>query len=211
MHRVANHDFQTGEPVKLTRSTLMRNFQLQRPARYHAEALRRTEHLRSEHLREAAVLIGFIERDSGLNVLFTRRAMHLRHHPGQVSFPGGKKETDDLSVYHTAIRETFEETGIRPDQIEIFGHLPELATISRFAVTPVLAFIDQDYQLTIDKNEVDEAFEVPADYVFSKTNLFTQTFQIKDTAHRIFAIPYQHHFIWGMTAQIIQAMQKQIA
>lgn len=196
--------------MTLTRTALLRHFQLHRPAPYHAESLQRLSSLPSHSLREAAVLIGFVERPSGLHILFTRRSPHLRHHPGQISFPGGKKETEDSSLAAAALRETDEEIGISPQQIEVFGSLPPLPTISRFAVTPILAFIDPDYSLQIEPNEVDEVFEVPADFILNPQNLFSQRFLFRTHLHRIFAIPYQRHFIWGVTAQIIQAMQTQL-
>ncbi|MEF1292176.1 NUDIX hydrolase, partial [Vibrio sp. M260118] len=146
----------------LDKKQLIQQFQMHQTVDYHHGALNRVAHLKQDKLRKASVLIGFIERENGINVLFTRRAKHLKHHPGQVSFPGGKFETSDLTLAETAIRETYEEVGIDRDKIDIFGQMPELVTISQFTVTPFLAFISPDYQTRIDKNEVDEAFEVPA-------------------------------------------------
>ena len=95
--------------------------------------------------------------------------------------------------------------------MNIFGRLPELTTISRFNVTPFIAFVDDGYQSTIDKNEVDYIFEVPATYLFNPDNLYSKKMQINGNTHRIFAINYQRHFIWGVTAQIIQALQSQLS
>ncbi|MBY7787900.1 CoA pyrophosphatase [Vibrio fluvialis] len=194
----------------ISKAELIRGFQLITPVGYHAESLHRVAHLKSLSLRKASVLIGFVERPTGLNVVLTKRAAHLKHHPGQISFPGGKYEESDGTLYQTAMRETREEIGIQEDQIEILGQLPELVTVSKFAVTPVLAFISPDYKTLIDANEVEEVFEVPADFLLDRRQLFSNTFQIKNSRHRVFAIPYKHHFIWGMTAQIIQSLQKHI-
>ncbi|EKO3986790.1 CoA pyrophosphatase [Vibrio fluvialis] len=194
----------------ISKAELIRGFQLITPVGYHAESLHRVAHLKSLSLRKASVLIGFVERPTGLNVVLTKRAAHLKHHPGQISFPGGKYEESDGTLYQTAMRETREEIGIQEDQIEILGQLPELVTVSKFAVTPVLAFISPDYKTLIDANEVEEVFEVPADFLLDRRQLFSNTFQIKNSLHRVFAIPYKHHFIWGMTAQIIQSLQKHI-
>ncbi|EPG0609973.1 CoA pyrophosphatase [Vibrio fluvialis] len=194
----------------ISKAELIRGFQLITPVGYHAESLHRVAHLKSLSLRKASVLIGFVERPAGLNVVLTKRAAHLKHHPGQISFPGGKYEESDGTLYQTAMRETREEIGIQEDQIEILGQLPELVTVSKFAVTPVLAFISPDYKTLIDANEVEEVFEVPADFLLDRRQLFSNTFQIKNSLHRVFAIPYKHHFIWGMTAQIIQSLQKHI-
>ncbi|KJY84895.1 DNA mismatch repair protein MutT [Vibrio galatheae] len=195
---------------ELNKTHLIQRFQLHQTVDYHQEALKRVSHLNQIHLRKASVLVGFVERDNGIHVLFTRRAKHLKHHPGQVSFPGGKFEPSDIDLSHTAVRETYEEVGIEPSQIQIFGQMPELVTISRFTVTPFLAFISPDYQTHIDKNEVDEVFEVPASVILDSAKLHSQQFQVNNFSHRVFGLSYKSHFIWGMTAQIIEAMQKHI-
>ncbi len=197
--------------VPLTKAELIQRFQLHQPVDYHIESTRRFDKYPRHTLRKASVLIGFVEREHGLNIVLTKRAEHLRHHPGQITFPGGKFEESDVNLYNTAIREAEEEVGIRSQDIETFGELPEIVTISRFRVTPIMAFINSDYQATIDPNEVEEVFEVPAEHLLDKDKLYTGVFQVKSQPHRIFAIPYQRHFIWGMTAQIIQALQRHLA
>ncbi len=196
--------------VPNSRHALIQQFQFKQPVAYHSDSLKRLQFLQGEHLRKAAVLIGFVERAQGLHVLFTKRARHLKHHPGQISFPGGKLESYDSTLQATALRETHEEIGISPHLIEIFGQMPELPTISAFNVTPYLAFIDSSYTLNIDYGEVDDVFEVPVDIVLDPRFLNSMTFDINQQSHRVFGINYQNHFIWGMTAQIIQAMQSQI-
>ncbi|WP_038172481.1 CoA pyrophosphatase [Vibrio pacinii] len=195
---------------ELNKSSLIQRFQLHKTVDYHQEAIRRVAHLQPSKLRKASVLIGFVERDNGLHVLFTRRAIHLKHHPGQVSFPGGKYELSDGDLATTALRETYEEVGISQDKIQILGQLPELVTVSKFTVTPFVAFIASDYQTKIDHNEVDQVFEVPANVVLDTQKLHSEQFLINNYCHRVFGLSYQNHFIWGMTAQIIDAMQKQI-
>ena len=111
--------------------------------------------------RDAAVMILLVERANGLHVMFTRRAEHLKHHAGQISFPGGKYETFDASLQHTAIRETEEEIGISIGHNQVLGSIGQYATISGFHVTPYIAIADSIPPLVIDKNEVDYAFEVP--------------------------------------------------
>ncbi len=195
----------------MTRSDLLQQFQLHPPVAYHHHAIARVSHIKPQELRKAAVLIGFVERDNGLNVIFTKRAAHLKHHPSQVSFPGGKYEPYDDDLSSTALRETQEELGIDHHQVTIFGQLPELATISRFTVTPFLAFVRSDYQPHIDHNEVEQLFEVPADVVLDPEQLHSHHFRIRGQHHTVFGFSHDQHFIWGMTAQIIQALQKQFA
>jgi 8-oxo-dGTP pyrophosphatase MutT (NUDIX family) len=195
----------------LDRDTLLKHFSLYSPVNYHCESLPRTAHIDTTHLRQAAVLIGFVERDTGLHVIFTRRAAHLKHHPGQVSFPGGKFESDDLNLCHTALREMEEEVGVGSDKIEVFGQLQSLTTISAFSIQPILAFVKNDYQACIDRNEVAELFEVPAHYLLHPHNLRSHTFNTHHQSHRIFAVSYDNHFIWGATAQIIHSLQRHLS
>lgn len=194
----------------MKKEELLRQFSLNIPANYQPESLLRVAHLDASQLRQAAVLIPCVDRPQGLSVIFTKRASHLKSHPGQISFPGGKYEFFDHSLADTALREAHEEIGLHPSQVSIIGQLPALITISRFNVTPFVAFVEDGYQSLIDKNEVDYIFEVPANYLFNPDNLYSKKMQIKGTAHRIFAINYQRHFIWGVTAQIIQALQSQL-
>lgn len=92
-------------------------------------------------LTAAAVLFPIVLRDSGVTVLLTQRTAHLRDHGGQISFPGGRVEVEDLSPIHTALRETEEEIGLGRERIEIIGFLPEYRTGTGFRVTPVVALV----------------------------------------------------------------------
>jgi 8-oxo-dGTP pyrophosphatase MutT (NUDIX family) len=194
----------------MNRSQLLRNFSLNLPADYHSEGVERCAGLNRSTLRRAGVMVGCVEREHGLNVILIHRAEHLKHHPGQVAFPGGKYEDSDRSIISTAIRETEEEIGIPGKQIRVLGTLPELITVSRFLVTPVIALVSPDYRPRPDKNEVASVFEVPASYLFDIQQLYSQIFRLGSVNHRVFAIPYEEHFIWGVTAQIIQALQIQL-
>ncbi|WP_354623809.1 CoA pyrophosphatase [Psychromonas sp. MME2] len=123
--------------------------------------------------------------------------MHLRHHPGQISFPGGKHEASDNSLLDTALRETEEEIGILQGQVDIFGRLPSLSTISGFTINPYLGFIDSDYQLSIDKQEVRSVFEVPLSYLLDSKNFHKQHLVANKQRHYTFCIRYQNRLIWG--------------
>ncbi|MFV0577026.1 MAG: CoA pyrophosphatase [Vibrio sp.] len=194
----------------MNRQELIQQFSLYLPQGYQAESLIRVAHLEQENLRKAAVLIPCVDRPEGLSVILTKRALHLKNHPGQISFPGGKFEQSDIDLANTALREAQEEIGLSPSKVKLIGQLPPLTTISKFSVTPFISIVDADYQTRIDTNEVDCLFEVPASYLFNPSNLYTKKIKVKGISHRIFAINYQQHFIWGVTAQIIQALQKQI-
>lgn len=111
----------------MTKSEFLSRFQLQQTEDYHKETKLRTEHIDRGSLREASVLIGLVEREAKLHVILTKRASHLKHHPGQISFPGGKVEPSDLSPTFTALRETEEEIGISSQHISVIGYLPSLS------------------------------------------------------------------------------------
>ena len=98
-------------------------------------------------LTPAAVLFPIVLRDGGQTVLLTQRTAHLRDHAGQISFPGGRVEAEDLSPSHTALRETEEEIGLPRERIEILGFLPEYRTGTGFRVTPVVALVQPPFDL----------------------------------------------------------------
>ncbi|WP_394151864.1 CoA pyrophosphatase [Vibrio maritimus] len=194
----------------MTKTDFLARFQLLQTKDYHKDTKQRTASVDRRSLREASVLIGLVERENRLHVILTKRASHLKHHPGQISFPGGKVEPTDDSPAFTAIRETEEEIGVTHDHLSIIGNLPKLVTVTAFHVTPVLAFVDANYRPKIDTNEVDYLFEVPLEFLASPANLSSVAFRIQGQRHRVLSIPYKEHFIWGVTAQIIENLQTQL-
>lgn len=185
----------------MNRSSFLRRFLLSSVA--HKST---TPKMHGKH-RKAAVLIALVERDKGLHVIFTERALHLRHHPGQVSFPGGKHERYDNSLQQTAIRETEEEIGIKADYIEIIGQLPSLKTTSGFEVLPVIAFVDPQFELLIDTDEVKTVFEVPLRFLLDNKNFHLQHLTANKKRHSTYCIAYKNHLIWGATAQMLKNLQ----
>lgn len=167
-------------------------------------------HLNQKRLKKAAVLLPLIERQNGLNILFTERALDLRHHPGQISFPGGRYEQSDQSLQQTALRETEEEIGILQHQVSIFGSLPDLPTISGFVISPFLGFVDNDHRILIDQQEVRSIFEVPLSYLLDANNYYKQYLFASKKRHFTYCIPYQNRLIWGATAQMLKNLQEHL-
>ena len=167
-------------------------------------------HISENSLKKAAVLIALVERDNRLNIIFTERALHLRHHPGQVSFPGGKHEEFDTNLQHTALRETAEEIGINANLIEVVGQLPALSTVSGFEVTPFIGFVDNKFTLDIDHQEVQTVFEVPLSYLLNKKNYYQQHLVANKKRHFTYCIAHHNHLIWGATAQILKNLQARL-
>ncbi|MCL4167929.1 UNVERIFIED_CONTAM: hypothetical protein GTU68_049216 [Idotea baltica] len=130
----------------------------------------------------------------------------MRHHPGQVSFPGGKEDPDDHSLQYTALRETFEEVGIDNDQITTLGWLPSFQTISNFNLYPLVGLIENIDQLTLNPAEVESAFEVPLSHFIQRQNHQIIESSFNNVNHPIHFMPYQDKLIWGVTAAIIDQL-----
>jgi len=167
--------------------------------------------LDTNQFRKAAVLILIVERRDGLHIIFTQRALHLRNHPGQISFPGGKYETFDRDLKKTALRETLEEIGIPANKITVLGSLPKLSTTSGFLISPYLGFVSPDHRLKLDEQEVKCSFEVPLDFLLDANNFHAKNITRKQKQRFVYLLPYQNRMIWGATAQILKNLQQQIA
>jgi len=160
--------------------------------------------------RAAAVLIPLVERDNGLMVLLTERALHLRHHPGQISFPGGGAEAQDNSLIETALREAHEEVGVLPSEVEVIGALPEYRTISGYAMTPVVGFVSPQHAITIDPNEVASTFEVPLAFLMNRQNHLVHMAQRFPRQYPVYFIPWENRMIWGATAAILRNLSSHL-
>jgi len=151
----------------------------------------------------AGVLVALVERAEGLSLLLTQRTDHLNHHPGQISFPGGRMEDDDPSLEHAALREAQEEIGLDPSLVTILGTLPKYVTISSYAITPVVGVVRQPFDLKADPFEVADIFEVPLSYVLCPDHHDRKFREEKGVRRGFYAITYEDRYIWGATAGIL--------
>ena len=158
----------------------------------------------------AAVLVPLVERQTGMTVLLTQRATTLKDHAGQISFPGGRIEPEDADAWHAALREAYEEIGLRSDLVEFAGYLPDHVVISGFRVTPVVGFVKPDYQLNIAPEEVHEVFEVPLDFILDSANHKSRQRKIGELTIDIHDIPYGGRNIWGATAGMLMTLRQRL-
>ena len=166
-------------------------------------------------LRSAAVLIALVNDSdemniSGLQLLLTKRASHLKHHPSQISFPGGKVEPTDRNLIHTALREAQEEIGLSPEAVTIIGQLPNYEIISGYQVTPIVAVIESPQYYQKDANEVDEIFQVPLQHFLQPENHRCIISYRNGHHHNVHFFPYKHYNIWGATAAMIKDLVDRI-
>ncbi len=161
-------------------------------------------------LTPAAVLFPIVRRPERPTVLLTQRTAHLRDHAGQISFPGGRVEAEDLSPVHTALRETEEEIGLAREHVEILGFLPEYRTGTGFRVTPVVALVEPPFDLQPDPFEVAEVFEVPLAFLLDPANHKQHEMHYRGALRRYYAMPYGDYFIWGATAGMIRSLSERL-
>jgi 8-oxo-dGTP pyrophosphatase MutT (NUDIX family) len=159
-------------------------------------------------LTPAGVLVPVMERPDGLSVLLTQRAAGLKHHAGQVSFPGGRMEAHDEDVRAAALRETQEEVGIEPQLVDVIGYLRSMPTITGFAVTPVVGLIRDEVDLIVDRTEVDYAFEVPLEFLLDEGNDRLCDREYEGRQFRLVEFHYGGERIWGATAYMLLEFRK---
>ena len=157
----------------------------------------------SGQTKEAGVLLPIVRQFDGIYLVLTKRAAHLSNHPGQISFPGGKRENKDTNIDATALREAQEEIGLKAEVVEVLGRLPAHETVTGFQITPIIGWIETNWTAVADPNEVTEIFQVPLSYI---TNI--KNFQIQDRIwngrkRNYYTVPYGPYYIWGATACIL--------
>jgi len=169
------------------------------------EALR---DLLPSELSRAAVLVPIVEREAGLTVLLTQRATHLKHHAGQISFPGGRIEQGDAGPWEAALRESEEEIGLPREHVRLAGYLGDHFVITGFVVTPVVGFVRPGFELRLDVTEVEEAFEVPLAFVLDPANHVPRERHFAGRTFKGYDIPYQGRNIWGATAVMLMSLYR---
>lgn len=139
------------------------------------------------------------------HILLTRRTDHLYHHPGQISFPGGRIEAGE-SALEAALRESEEEIGLAPQAVEILGALPRYATLTGFCITPVVGLVHETPELRCDEFEVAEVFGLPLQVAADLSRYQRHRAMWRGDARHFHALPHAGRFIWGATAGMLMML-----
>ncbi len=161
-------------------------------------------------LRPAGVLVPIIERGTELSLLLTQRSAGLKHHAGQVSFPGGGMEEHDVDVEETALRETEEEVGIARHDVSVLGYLQTMPTSTGYAVTPIVGLVSPTAELIIDRSEVEYTFEVPLSFLLNIENAKHTEWDAGERKVPMVEFRWQGERIWGATAFMILSLGKRL-
>lgn len=157
-------------------------------------------------LRVAAVLVPLWPAPDGLRVVLTKRSSHLKHHPGQIAFPGGKVEPEDGGPVAAALRESREEIGLDPAGVGILGTMPEHETVTGYTVTPVVGLIPAGFAPVPEAGEVDEVFAVPFAHLADPGRYRVERRLWRGQWRSYYVVPWGPYYIWGATARMLRAL-----
>jgi 8-oxo-dGTP pyrophosphatase MutT (NUDIX family) len=146
-----------------------------------------------------------------MSVLLTQRTAHLSAHAGQISFPGGRIELEDLDAITAALRETEEEVGLPRERVSVIGRLDTYVTGTGFEITPIVGIVAPPFALAIDPFEVAEAFEVPLAFILDRRNHQRIERPVGAQSRSFFVLPFEGRNIWGATAGILVNLAEVLA
>lgn len=184
---------------------------LARLQRYLMEPTSSLEEAAPPGSRAAAVLIPLCRDSGGLSCILTRRSEGLPTHAGQISFPGGTREKDDISLLHTALRETEEEIGLSASALQVLGQLPALTLPSGFHVTPFVALCDPLPALRPEPAEVAEIFTLPLSLLLHSGTFQHGSRHINNIKRDFYYIDFKDYYIWGATAAMLRELARCMA
>jgi 8-oxo-dGTP pyrophosphatase MutT (NUDIX family) len=161
-------------------------------------------------MRAAAVLVPVLDHPGGATILLTQRTETLRHHKGQISFPGGGRDEGDADYAAAALREAHEEVGLDPANVTVIGYLDDYPVLSGFRITPVVGLVRRPFVPVIQAEEVAETFELPLELLLAEN-----TFERKIMSREGFNVPffelnYGKYRIWGATAGILWNLRQKL-
>ena len=162
--------------------------------------------IQREGFTHSAVLLPLLKQDSTYHILFTKRTNTVATHKGQISFPGGTSDEKDKSLLDTALRESFEEVKILPEDVSVLGSLDDIITVTSFVITPFVGVIPYPYSFQPNPDEIDELIIAPVDSLLDRNNFRADTtsYEFLGQSYPVYFFYYKHHEIWGATAKILK-------
>src|SRR5437764_8745750 len=158
---------------------------------------------------DAAVLVALFSEQGRLRAVLTKRRENLRRHPGEISFPGGRHDPDDLDLLATALREAHEEIGLSPEAVDVVGALQPTPTIATgYRVYPFVGLIEPGQTWKLSPREVAEVLELPLDHLlagYSRRRLLRRGIPIRTDTYLV-----GDNLIWGATARILADLFERI-
>ncbi|WJY22417.1 CoA pyrophosphatase [Fontisubflavum oceani] len=165
---------------------------------------------KSRKLRPAAVLIAIADAPGGAEVILTKRASHLKHHPGQIAFPGGKLDDGDADLVSAALREAEEEIGLPRDLVSVLELMPIHETVTSYEVTPVVAALNGDFDPVPEPGEVAEIFRVPLAFLMDPSAYRVERRRWRGVWRQFYVVPYGPYYIWGATARMLKSLADRV-
>ena len=165
---------------------------------------RQREVLEQTALPRAAVLVPLFQKAGACHLLLTRRSDHVKHHRGEISFPGGTFDEEDGDLQRTALREAREEIGLREDAVRILGVLDDIETRTGFVVTPFAGVILSPYPFTLSEREIAELIEIPLSALTGPDGYGEHEIVHEGQKRVVPSYRYGRHIIWGATARILK-------
>jgi 8-oxo-dGTP pyrophosphatase MutT (NUDIX family) len=159
--------------------------------------------------KHAAVLVPVVTYANEPALILTERSTSLRQHSGQIAFPGGRVDGDE-SVLTAAYREAEEEIGLDRSVVRPVGYLDPYLSTTGYLIMPVVGLVPADYSLSLNPNEVADAFEVPLGFLMDPLRHEMQTREWRGKLRRYYAMPYGERYIWGVTAGIIRNLYERM-
>ncbi len=154
----------------------------------------------------AAVLIPLFEKGGGCHILFTKRTQQVKHHKGQISFPGGMFDDEDTDLERTALREAHEEIGLKEEDAQVVGVLDDIVTTTEFIVTPFVGLIPYPYPFQLSEIEIEELIEVPLTALLDPSCFSERVIDEGEGKRIVYNYQYGEHAIWGATALILKQL-----
>jgi len=159
-------------------------------------------------LKASAVLIPIVEREDMFSILLTKRSAQIKSHSGQVSFPGGRCDEGDLHAMATALREANEEINLPASHVEVIGAMEDYETVTGFSVSPVVGFVNPNFEIIPEVSEVEDIFEVPLDFILDERNHIIENIMWKGAMRHYYVFPHDKYKIWGATAAMLVRFAK---